>query len=135
MSSAKLAAKRSKDPIRTVGAVIVNERKRIVGVGYNGFPYGTSDDTGLWCKDNPDPWKNKGAFVCHAEVNAILNSDAKQRGCTMHTTLFPCNECAKIIVQSGIKRVVWCDIKRNASSKVAVDILKSAGVKMERYNQ
>ena len=106
MSMAHLSAKRSKDPNTQVGACIVNADKRVVGLGYNGFPAGCSDDC--------FPWKREGEFletkypyVVHAELNAILNSIQTLKGCTIYVSLFPCNECAKAIIQSGISRVVY----------------------------
>ncbi|MCF7953413.1 MAG: dCMP deaminase family protein [Spirochaetales bacterium] len=107
MGVALLSAKRSKDPSTQVGACIVNEDKKIVGVGYNGFPMGCSDDV--------FPWEREGAFldtkypfVSHAELNAILNSISRDlKNCTIYVALFPCNECAKAIIQSGIRRVVF----------------------------
>jgi dCMP deaminase len=108
MSLAHLTSKRSKDPSTQTGACIVNTKKRIIGLGYNGFPNG--------CKD-AFPWKRTGgfqqskyAYVVHAEANAIFNSTADLNGSTIFCTLFPCNECAKTIVQAGISRVVyWSD--------------------------
>ena len=111
MGVAKLSAKRSKDPNTQVGCCIVNEEKRIVAVGYNGMPRG--------CKDEEFPWANrtgalqdtKYAYVVHAELNAILNATTSLKGCTLYVTLFPCNECMKSIIQSGIKEVVYEDNK------------------------
>ncbi len=106
MSMAHLSAKRSKDPNTQVGACIVNADKRIVGVGYNGFPAGCSDDCFPWERDG-DFLDTKYPYVVHAELNAILNSIQSLKGCTIYVSLFPCNECAKAIIQSGIKRVVY----------------------------
>ena len=109
MGVAILSGKRSKDPNSQVGACIVDANKRIVGIGYNGFPNG--------CSDEELPWEREGSFldvkypyVVHAELNAILNSTSNLRGCTIYVYLFPCNECAKAIIQSGIKHVYYiCD--------------------------
>lgn len=109
MGVALLSAQRSKDPNTQVGACIVNSEHRIVGVGYNGFPSG--------CNDNNLPWAREGGyletkypFVVHAELNAILNSIQNLKGCTIYVALFPCNECAKAIIQSGISEIVYlCD--------------------------
>merc|ERR1712141_647380 len=91
-----------------VGACIVNEQKRIVGIGYNGFPRGCSDDLLPWGKNNEDKAMTKYIYVCHAEMNAIMNKNASTvEGCTIYVALFPCNECAKIIIQSGLKEVVY----------------------------
>lgn len=112
MGIAFLAAQRSKDPATQVGACIVNEEKHIVGIGYNGFPINCSDDTFPWTKDSEDPTENKYMYVCHAEVNAILNKNSIDvKGCTLYVALFPCNECAKIIIQSRIKEVVFLSDK------------------------
>ena len=106
MGLAHLSAKRSKDPSTQVGAVIVNEEKRVVGVGYNGFPYGCEDDEFPWNRDG-DLLNTKYPYVVHAELNAILNSIQKLSGCTLYVSLFPCNECAKAIIQSGISHIVY----------------------------
>ncbi len=112
MGVALLSAKRSKDPVTKVGACIVNRQKRIVGIGYNGFPFG--------CEDDVFPWDNakdanfldtKYPYVVHAEPNAILNSTTSLDGCSIYVTLFPCNECAKLIIQSGIKEIIYMDDK------------------------
>ena len=111
MGVAKLSAKRSKDPNTQVGCCIVNADKRIVAVGYNGLPRN--------CDDNDFPWDcregalqdTKYAYVVHAELNAILNATTSLAGCTLYVTLFPCNECMKSIIQSGIKEVVYEDNK------------------------
>lgn len=106
MGLAHLSAKRSKDPNTQVGAVIVSDEHRVVGIGYNGFPNG--------CDDDMFPWEREGAFgstkypyVVHAELNAILNSKHNLHGCSIYVSLFPCNECAKAIIQSGISRIVY----------------------------
>ncbi|MFP4580732.1 MAG: deoxycytidylate deaminase [Candidatus Sumerlaeia bacterium] len=121
MSVAILAAHRSKDPSSQVGACIVNNEKKIVGVGYNGFPIGCSDDDLPWERESENVLDTKYPYVCHAEPNAILNSNAADvRGCTVYVTLFPCNECAKLIVQSGIKKVVYLSDKyHNTDGAVA----------------
>ncbi|MBP3871559.1 MAG: dCMP deaminase family protein [Faecalicoccus sp.] len=106
MSVAHLSALRSKDPNTQVGACIVNADKRIVGLGYNGFPRGCDDDSYPWDREG-DFLDTKYPFVVHAELNAILNSIQSLKGCTIYVSLFPCNECAKAIIQSGIKCVVY----------------------------
>ena len=106
MSVAHLSALRSKDPNTQVGACIVNSDKRIVGLGYNGFPRGCDDDSYPWDREG-DFLDTKYPFVFHAELNAILNSIQSLKGCTIYVSLFPCNECAKAIIQSGIKCVVY----------------------------
>lgn len=112
MSSAYLAAMRSKDPNTQVGCVIVNRENRIVGTGYNGMPNGISDDEMPWGKTSDSPVDTKYPFVCHAEMNALFNRNCFDvRGCTLYTTHFPCNECAKMVVQSGIGQVVYLQDK------------------------
>lgn len=99
-----------------VGACIVDSSNRIVSVGYNGFPTGCSDDEFPWKRDSEDPLENKYAYVCHAESNAIMNKNSVHlKGCTLYVTLAPCNECAKLIIQSGIKKVVFCEDKYHDS--------------------
>ncbi|XP_076179731.1 deoxycytidylate deaminase [Ptiloglossa arizonensis] len=136
MATAFLSAKRSKDPCTQVGACIVNSDKRIVGIGYNGMPTGCSDDEFPWSKNTSNPLDSKYLYVCHAEVNAILNkisSDVKD--CIMYVGLFPCNECAKVIIQSGIKVIVYMldkashRIETIASKKM----LDAAGIKYRQY--
>lgn len=102
---AKLSAKRSKDPVTQVGACIVDDFNRVVSLGYNGFPVGCSDDDFPWDKTSSDKSETKYYYVVHAELNAILNAPRPVRGCTMYVTLYPCQECAKAIIQSGIKKV------------------------------
>ena len=106
MGLAHLSALRSKDPNTQVGAAIVDENKRVVSVGYNGFPKGCSDDEFPWEREG-GVLVSKYAFVVHAELNAILNSPRPVAGCTIYVSLFPCNECAKAIIQSGIKAVYY----------------------------
>ena len=112
MGIALLSAKRSKDPSTQVGACIVNENKKIMSVGYNGFPHGCSDDEFPWERSGCSEIEPKYPFVCHAELNAILNNaGAPLNGCSIYVALFPCNECAKAIIQSGIKKVYYLSDK------------------------
>ena len=106
MGMAHLSAMRSKDPNTRVGACIVNPQKRVVGLGYNGFPYGCEDDEFPWARDGQF-LETKYPYVVHAELNAILNSIQDLHGCTLYVSLFPCNECAKAIIQAGITCVVY----------------------------
>ncbi len=111
MSVALMSALRSKDPNTQVGACIVNPSKRIVGVGYNGFPTGCSDDELPWDREG-DFLDTKYPYVCHAELNAVLNSITPDlKGCSIYVALFPCNECAKVLIQAGIKEVVYLSDK------------------------
>lgn len=130
MAVALLSAQRSKDPNTQVGACIVNRQKRIVGVGYNGFPTGCSDDTLPWCREG-DFLDTKYPYVCHAELNAILNSvPGNLFGCVIYTALFPCNECAKVIIQAGINEVVYLSDKYadTDSVRAAKRMFAQAGV-------
>jgi len=119
MGIALLSAKRSKDPNTQVGACIVNEDNKIVGIGYNGMPTQCDESVLPWGRDGDSLLDTKYPFVCHAELNAILNSNQMSlKGCTLYATLFPCNECAKAIIQSGIKRVVYYDNKYAGTDSV-----------------
>jgi dCMP deaminase len=130
MGIALLSAKRSKDPNTQVGACIVNPQHRIVGLGYNGFPAGCSDDDLPWAREG-DLLDTKYPYVVHAELNAILNSIQKLDGCTIYVALFPCNECAKAIIQSGIKEIVYlCDKYAHTDIvKASKRMIEQAGVK------
>ncbi len=120
MGVAILSAKRSKDPSTQVGACVVNKDKRIIGIGYNGFPTGCSDEDFPWGKTDEDKLNTKYPYVVHAEPNAILNCTSSLKDSTLYVTLFPCNECAKLIIQSGIKKVVYMSDKyRNDVSYIA----------------
>ena len=113
---AHLSAKRSKDPNTQVGACIVNKDKRVVGLGYNGFPMGCDDELFPWQRDG-QYLQTKYPFVVHAELNAILNSIQNLEGCTIYVSLFPCNECAKAIIQSGIKEIIYLSDKYNGTKE------------------
>ncbi|KAL1462207.1 hypothetical protein WDU94_014062 [Cyamophila willieti] len=121
MASAFLVAKRSKDPVTKVGAVIVNEANKIVGTGYNGMPIGCSDDDFPWDKNTPNELDSKYLYVCHAEMNAICNKNsADTNNCRIYSSLFPCNECAKFIIQSGIREVIYmCDKDMHKPATIA----------------
>lgn len=112
MAIAFLSAMRSKDPNSQVGACIVNGDNKVVGMGYNGMPRGCSDDILPWNRTASNILDTKYPYVCHAEMNAILNKiSAEVSGCTLYVALFPCNECAKLIIQSGIVEVVYLSDK------------------------
>ncbi len=132
MSMAKLAAKRSKDPNTQVGACIINEDNIIIGMGYNGMPKGI-DDEFPWTREGDD---NKYKYVIHAEANAILNAIKNLKDSTIYVSLFPCNDCAKMIAQSGIKKVVFEDNKYKGTLEVNISekILSSCGVEMKQIN-
>lgn len=136
MGIALLSSMRSKDPSTQVGACIVNSEKRILSMGYNGMPRCCSDDEFPWDK-NENPLDSKYLYVCHAELNAILNcASGNVRGCTVYTTLFPCNECAKAIIQSGIAEVVYMSDKYSDSDSVLASkrMFTTAGVKFREYS-
>lgn len=136
MGIAMLSAYRSKDPNTQVGACIVNGKNHIMSVGYNGLPLGCSDDEYPWERDG-DSLNTKYPYVCHAELNAILNNNgASLEDCRIYVALFPCNECAKAIIQSGIKEVVYLSDKyaESASTKASKRMFDSAGVKYTRLD-
>lgn len=118
MGIALLSARRSKDPNTQVGACIVNASNKIVGIGYNGFPIGCSDDVLPWNREDDDVNNTKYPYVVHAEANAILNSTKDLHGARIYVDLFPCNECAKLIIQSGIKQVLYMKDKYKESDSV-----------------
>lgn len=136
MGVAVLSSMRSKDPNTKVGACIVNTSKRIIGIGYNGFPVGCSDDDFPW-ERNGDFLDCKYPYVVHAEPNAILNSTMSLDNATIYVTLFPCHECAKLIIQSGIKEIVYmCDKYNGTDSDLAGKrMLESAGVKTRKMRE
>ena len=128
MGVALLAAKRSKDPNTQVGACIVDENNIILSTGYNGFPTGCSDDEYPWSRTGEE---TKYPFVVHAELNTILNANGKNlRGSRLYVSLFPCNECAKAIIQSGIKEIIYLSDKYALSPSTIASkrMLASAGV-------
>jgi len=130
MGVALLSAQRSKDPSTQVGACIVNDKNKIVGAGYNGLPAGCSDDDFPWDRQG-DFLTTKYPYVCHAELNAILNNiGIDLHGCRIYTALFPCNECAKAIIQSGIQQVIYLSDKYADSdaSRASRRMLETAGV-------
>ncbi|MDE6036133.1 MAG: dCMP deaminase family protein [Ruminococcus sp.] len=138
MSVALLSAQRSKDNSTQVGACIVNDEKKIVAVGYNGMPRGCDDDDMPWERQGNNPLDTKYPYVCHAELNAILNSNAVSlNGCTLYVTLFPCNECAKAIIQSGIRRIVFYDNKYAGTDSVTASefMFRKCGVAVEEYRK
>ena len=118
MGIALLSAQRSKDSNTQVGACIVSEENKILSVGYNGMPIGCSDDEMPWGKEG-EALETKYPYVCHAELNAILNyNGGSLKGAKLYTTLFPCNECAKAIIQSGIKEIVYLEDKYATTDSV-----------------
>ena len=135
MGIALLSAQRSKDSNTQVGACIVNQEHKIVSVGYNGMPTGCNDDDMPWEREG-DFLNTKYPFVCHAELNAILNRSAGSlQGCSLYVTLFPCNECAKAIIQSGIKTIIYAQDKYQSTPSVIASkrMLDRAGVRYYCY--
>lgn len=137
MGVAMLSGMRSKDPNTQVGACIVSPDHKILSMGYNGLPIGCSDDDFPWAREG-DPLENKYFYTTHSELNAILNyRGGSLEGATIYVTLFPCNECAKAIIQSGIKRIVYDSDKYDTQPNVIASkrMLRAAGVEMVRYER
>ena len=135
MGIALLSAKRSKDPSTQVGACIVDADNKVVSIGYNGMPRNVDESELTWEKG--DGLNSKYLYVCHAEFNAILNirNGSSLRGCRIYVTLFPCNECSKAIIQTGVKEVIYLSDKysgttENLASKKLLDL---AGIKYRKY--
>ena len=132
MGIAMLAAKRSKDPSTQVGACIVSNDNIIISTGYNGMPKGCSDDEFPWDREGAE---TKYPYVVHAELNAVLNANGRDlRGSKLYVALFPCNECAKAIIQSGVKEVLYLSDKyaTTPSTLASKRMLEAAGVKCQR---
>ena len=136
MGIAFLSAKRSKDPNTKVGACIVDQDNKVVSIGYNGMPKGLKEEDLSWNKG--EGLDNKYLYVCHAEFNAILNTrnGSALKGCSLYVTLFPCNECAKAIVQSGIKELIYADNKYEDTTaiKASLKMIQMAGIKIRKYD-
>ena len=139
MGLAHLSSMRSKDPSTQVGAVIVDDMHRVVSIGYNGLPFGCSDDDFPWNREGNGMLNTKYAFVVHAELNAILNFRGNKRdleGSKLYASLFPCNECAKSIIQSGIKEIIYLDNKyKDTDSCIASRrLFDECGVTYREFN-
>ena len=137
MGVAKLAGMRSKDPHSQVGSVIVSPDNKILSIGYNGFPRGCSDDEYPWAREGA-ALDTKYLYVTHSELNAILNyRGGNLEGSKIYVSLFPCNECSKAIIQSGICEIIYDDDKYPDSESVIASkrMLSSAGVKFRRYRR
>ena len=135
MGIAMLAARRSKDPSTQVGACIVSTDNIIISTGYNGMPKGCSDDAFPWERKADCENDTKYPYVVHAELNAVLNANGRDlRGSKLYVALFPCNECAKAIIQSGVKEVYYLSDKygQSMSTLASKRMLDSAGVKYTR---
>jgi len=136
MGVARLASMRSKDPRTQVGACIVSNKNKILSIGYNGFPNGCADDDFPWDSEAESLELTKNAYVCHAELNAILNYRGGSLDDTkVYVTLFPCNECAKALIQSGVREVVYDSDRSNGrpGNIAAKKMFNAAGVKMTQY--
>jgi len=136
MAVALLSAQRSKDPRTQVGACIVDDQNRIVGIGYNGMPRGCSDDELPWGRTGKSPLDTKYLYVVHAEMNAILNTNKSDlTGCRLYVALFPCNECAKLIIQAGIKTVIFMSDKYHDNDHFIASrtLLDMAGVETRQH--
>ena len=138
MGIAKMSSMRSKDPNTQVGCCIVSQENRILSVGYNGFPMGCSDDEFPWDREGEDPLQTKYLYTTHSELNAILNyTGGSLAGSKLYGSLFPCNECAKAIIQSGIKEVIYdCDKYADTPSVIGSKrMMRAAGVKIRAYER
>lgn len=136
MGIALLSAERSKDPSTSVGACIVSQDNKILSVGYNGMPRGCSDNEYPWERRADSDLDTKYLYVCHAELNAILNyTGTNMLHAKIYTTLFPCNECTKALIQAGISEVIYLDDKYADTSSViaAKRMMKSSGVIYSKY--
>ena len=137
MGIAELSAKRSKDPKTQVGACIVDlDSKHVLSIGYNGLPFGFSDDDFEWQKSK-EFLDNKHTYIVHAEANAILNANQNLEKSIAYVTMFPCNECAKLMVQTGIKEIIFDDDKflHKEQGQAALEIFKKADIKVFQYKK
>lgn len=140
MGVAMLSGMRSKDPGTQVGCCIVSQDNKILSMGYNGFPIGCSDDDFPWTRDGEDPLETKYVYSTHSELNAILNYNGPGQalvGARMYVTLFPCNECAKAIIQCGIRELIYdCDKYADTPSVIGSKrMMRAAGVKIRAYER
>lgn len=135
MSIAILSSFRSKDTSTKVGAAIVSTEHKVLSLGYNGMPTGIDENQVSWKREAEDQLDTKYPYVCHAELNAILNAEKSLKGSILYVTLFPCNECAKAVIQSGIKKVIYLDDKYHDKtySIASRRLFEMAGVETEEY--
>lgn len=131
MKLAQVSSERSKDPNTQVGAVLVNEEKRIIGIGYNGMPKG--NDSFPWNRNGP-PEKTKYSYVIHAELNALLNTVVRPKDFSLYVTLFPCANCSKILIQAGLKQVFFHDEKYLGTDddKISKAMLKASEIPFQK---
>ena len=138
MGVAILSGMRSKDPNSQVGCCIVSQDNKILSMGYNGFPKGCSDDEFPWERDAESPLDTKYLYVAHRELNAILNySGGSLAGAKLYVSLFPCNECAKAIIQCGLKEVIY-DSDKYADTPATIAskrMMEAAGVTYRQYQR
>lgn len=134
MRMAHVIAERSKDPSTQAGAVIVNDQHIVLGMGYNGFPRGAAPDAFSWAREG-DFLDTKYPYVCHAEENAVYNSRGSVAGATLYCTLFPCHECAKAIIQTGVQTVVFESDKYHGEKEweAARRLFAATGVTTRQY--
>lgn len=134
MQIAQVMAQRSKDPSTQGGAIIVDDNNIVLGLGYNGFPRGIGDDQLPWEREG-SLLETKYAYVVHAEENAVYNSNQKVRGARIYCTLFPCNECAKTIIQNGVKEIIYLSDKYHDEPiwQASRKMLDLAGIKYRQY--
>lgn len=134
MRMARIIAERSKDPSTQAGAVIADHNHVVVGLGYNGFPRGVSNDQFPWAKEGRLD-ETKYAYICHAEENAVYNTNSSTSGCTIYCTLFPCNECTKTIIQNGIVEVIYESDKYHDDPIWVASrrMLEAAGIRTRQY--
>ncbi|AAT75744.1 deoxycytidylate deaminase [Mesoplasma florum L1] len=135
MTVAKVCAMRSKDPSTQVGAILVNNLNQIISTGYNGFPRGVNDDEFPWTREGE--WiDTKYPYVAHAELNAIVSARTNLTDSDVYVTLFPCNECTKIIIQAGIKKVYYLEDKYKDSNEVKASkrMLDAAKIEYKQIN-
>ena len=138
MGVAKLSAARSKDPNTQVGCCIVSPDNKILSMGYNGFPIGCSDDLFPWAREGESDLDTKYFYTVHSELNAILNyRGGSLDGAKLYVSLFPCNECAKAIIQAGIKEVIYDSNKYQDTESVIASarMMESAGVSLRQYQR
>ena len=136
MGVAMLSGMRSKDPNTQVGCCIVSQDNKILSMGYNGLPIGCSDDEFPWAREGEDPLDTKYVYTTHSELNAILNySGGSLVGAKLYVSLFPCNECAKAIIQSGIREVIYYDNKyaKSDATQASIRLFDMAGVVFRPY--
>ena len=136
MGVAKLSGMRSKDPNTQVGCCIVSQDNKILSMGYNGLPTGCSDDVFPWAREGEDPLETKYVYTVHSELNAILNyRGGSLEGAKLYVSLFPCNECAKAIIQAGIKTIIYGEDKYAETPAVRASkrMLNAAGVRYYQY--